>query len=231
MRQSGLALIALVALVASPLAAQSTSSKAADTNASHSAKQQSSATASLKRGAESEYVTGTIVSVNDTRIEVKVESVSGLSASATSTMTGRTENFTLSTGTDQPANLRVGERVNVWFESAGGVHMATRIGLAAEGGASSAATDDPTTSASGPATNSSSAGQASTATESTAAANTASSTNSEQKAPDHGKRSPSSSQTNASGKLPQTASDLPLVGVIGLGALGAAVVLRFAFKA
>ncbi len=108
--------------------------------------------------------------------------------------------------TDKPLDLKVGDRVDLWFKQDGTDHLAARIALAS-------------------------------ATSSTQGANQASH---QEGQPSNvaSTGSPKTSQpssrpgvgTDAQGKLPKTASDLPLVGMIGLAALCGVLLLRFTVR-
>ncbi|MGE5236768.1 MAG: hypothetical protein ACM3O7_10500 [Acidobacteriota bacterium] len=232
MRNRSLALIAFLALTAAPLAAQQATGSATDKSTSTAASQQSTVMASSSEPAESVYAVGKIISIDEKKIEVKVESVSGLSPSNAKAMTGKTEAFTIGTDTSQPASLAVGDRVEVWFKSVNHVRMATRIALAPEqSGATGTGAGQDMSAAANPRSDTQGAGQASSAAGPQETSAATGSVSRAQEAPESGSLPAGTSQAAARSTLPHTASDLPLVGLIGLLALGGAVALRFAAKA
>jgi hypothetical protein len=238
------------AMVALPLFAQQNNPPASDPGQPSAVAKTSDPASSP---AEAVRVTGTITLLADSRIEVKIDRAETQAAGGSVATVGKTEVYTLDSMTDKPLDLKVGDHVDLWFTQHGHDHLATRIALAGvegtssqTGGAGGMGTTSPasdtasqassqesqpanptstgsmTTSAS---PTSESASQVSSQETQPTDATTASSVNTSQ---------PSGSQaevgTAPRGNLPKTASELPLVGVIGLVALCAALMLRFTVK-
>jgi len=198
-----------------------------------------------------QQVTGTVVTLANDRAEVKIESVPASASSDISAMVGQTATFTLNPMTDKPTDLKVGDRVDLWFKQDHSDHLATRIALAASGGDKSA---DSTGSSGSASTSQPTSDSASQASPQQPTSDTASQPAPQQPNPDSANQAPSTeaqqpsassagslstSQTSgqAEGKaqprssLPKTGSPLPLIGLIGLVALCAALMLRFTLKA
>ncbi len=225
MRNQLLAVMAVgLVLAASPLLAQETNPATTASQPAPQADQSGqNATTSASQG-DAQEVMGTISSISSDRLELKVESAPSTTGGASSALIGKTVSFALSTSTDMPAGLRTGDRVSIWFSREGGNRQATRVALAEASDASSEQPSTASTTESGSSTGGN-----------TSSASTASTT---------GTSSPSSTVTNPSSNqpeaatsgahsqtLPKTASQLPLVALIGLAALVAAVALRFVLKA
>jgi hypothetical protein len=215
MKKNVLSLLTLgVALVAAPVLAGPKSSSAT--------KSAGDTTSGALR------VTGTIVSLSAQHIDVKVESASTDASHESGTAIGKTESFKLNSMTDQPLDLKVGDHIDLWFTQAGNAHLATRIALATTMPSSTSGRDDQSAEPGSPPA---SAALNHSANRASNPAGQSSST----VATDHPATSKSTGEaatTSASKQhLPKTASELPLIGLIGLAALGVALMLRFAFKA
>jgi hypothetical protein len=206
-------------LAAAPLLAQSSSDQS-QTKASDTALHQ---------------VTGTIASLNGSMLEVNVESAPGEPESLASTMVGSIVSFTLDPNVKRPAELRNGDRVDVWFANKNGERIVSRIDTAA---ANSSSANKPSTD-SAPVPSSDTTGSApvadpSTQQSSAPMASTSTAPADQQPVPAAGQQPGDSTSTSQAApkakRLPQTASSLPLIGLIGLAALGVAGVLRFAAR-
>ncbi len=240
MRKATWAALALgAALAASPLLAQQDNPAGSSPSSQPAqAEQSNAATASPSQDANAEHATGSIVSISDTRLELKVEASTGPSPTASAAMVGKTFAFTLNSTTDMPVGLRPGDRVSVWFGRENGSRLATRVALA----------DASTTSSNGSGEQSSNAADQSNISNSSASpengttGTTSVGQTSSQPSTSNGETSTTATGSmsqaeqggtavNGTNQLPKTASPLPLIGLIGFLALAGAVVLRFALKA
>ncbi|TAM47823.1 MAG: LPXTG cell wall anchor domain-containing protein [Acidobacteria bacterium] len=142
-------------------------------------------------------VTGTIVSINATSVQVKLDSVTAAQGVplADTVAVGKTVEFKLDASTQMPRTLSAGDPIDLSFKSDDGSLVATRLALAVSA-------DQPATAASG----SPSEEQASTAGTATPA---------------------TAPQAAHAQHLPKTGSPLPLIGLLGAAALIAAFALRF----
>jgi len=217
MRKNVLAMLTLSAtLVALPLLAQSDNQPAGQTSQPADVSQNS---AGPSAPAGTVRVTGTVTQLSDNSIALKIEAAESQPSGGVVLPVGQTKTFALDSMTDKPLDLKVGDHVDLWFKQDSSDHLAARIALASAGSSSATKSDS-----SGASPSTQSANQASN--QETAPSNTtsASSTNASQ---------PSSQPevgTAAHGKLPKTASDLPLIGIIGLAALCGVLLLRFAVR-
>jgi hypothetical protein len=205
--------------------------------------------------ADQHHLTGVIVSLGTDKLDVKVESVSAEPESTASGLVGNVESFTLDANVKRPALLSVGDRVDVAYSVANGSRTAFRIDVAPASAAtqtsgagssptsgsdatqaSSSSSTMPTSGTGGgsapapssPDTSSSASGQQPTSTD-------MSSARTEPVASSPGSADTGDTQmtaaTEKAGKLPQTASPLPLIGLVGLAALLLAGVLRLGGRA
>lgn len=221
MRSRTLAVVAFsLAVAAAPLLAQQTNAPAGSSAPAGQTSQGQSNTMAESSGPI--HLTGTVVSVSDSRIEVKVESAT---AASTTAMVGTTQSFALDANSEKPDGLKTGDQIDLWFKGDQPDHLVTRIALAASTGtgeSSPAAEASGSTQPASPDTPS--ADQASSAAgNQPAAAPAGSQASSEASAPGQ-------AQSEHRGKLPQSGSPLPLVGLVGLLALGVALGLRFVVK-
>ncbi len=211
MRKGTLAAIVLgIFLVASPLLAQGDNPAGTSSQPSTQAGQSDPNATGSTQTAGADHITGTIVSLSATSLELKVEPTTGASTGAGAGMAGTTTSFELNAATDMPTGLRVGDRVSVWFNESNGTRPATRVALAATG---SSSTDE-------------GAGQGST----TASASSTTSATGTMGESSTSQAQPKTAAAAGTKHLPRTASQLPLVGLIGLLALATAVVMRFALR-
>jgi cobalamin biosynthesis Mg chelatase CobN len=152
-------------------------------------------------------VTGTIVSVNATSVEVKLDSVAAAEGApvAGDVAVGKTAEFKLDASTQMPRTLKTGDPVDLWFTSENGSMVATRVALAVSGEEHATTSSDNSATASSGENNASSQSQPASTAASTAA--------------------------QQGQHLPKTGSPLPLIGLLGVAALVAAFALRFVLKA
>lgn len=198
------ALTLTAALAAAPLVAQTSPSQAA-------------------AGADTvHHVTGTIASDSGGVLVVKIDSAPGEPESVASSMVGTLVSFTLASSVEQPADMRNGDRVDVWYTSKNDQRTVTRVAEAGPADAPPAVPasgNEPAAGASG--------SQAAGATSPGVSSSSSKATVPDQQADQSGQARPSAS---TEGRLPKTASELPLIGLAGLAALGIAGGLRFASR-
>ena len=136
MRNRTLAGIAFsLAVAAAPLLAQQANAPAGSSAPAGQTSQAQSATMPDSSGPV--HLTGTVTSINDNRIEVKVESAT---AASTTSMVGTTQAFALDATSEKPDGLKVGDEIDLWFKGDQADHLVTRIALAASTGAGQSAT-------------------------------------------------------------------------------------------
>lgn len=222
MRSRTLAGVAFsLAVAAAPLLAQQANAPAGSSSPAGQTSQAQSTTMPDSSGPV--HLTGTVISVRDDRIEVKVESAS---AASTTSMVGTTQAFALDATSEKPDGLKVGDQIDLWFKGEQADHLVTRIALAGSTGTGRLATATDAGGSTPPASTSpqsSDQGSNMTGNQSEAAPVAAQATN---EAPAQAK----AQSTERRGKLPQSGSSLPLVGLVGLLALGVALGLRFVVK-
>jgi len=184
-----------------------------------------------------QQVTGTVVNLANDRVEVKIESVPTSASADVSAMVGQSATFTLNPMTDKPTGLKVGDRIDLWFKQDHSDHLATRIALAASGGDKSADSTGSSGAASTSQPTSDTASQPAPQQPNPDSASQAPSTDAQQpSASSAGSLSTSQTSGQAEEKaqprsaLPKTGSPLPLIGLIGLVALCAALMLRFTLR-
>ena len=138
--------VVLTFLAAVPLLAQQPESPAAAPAAAAPAPQQGATGVAASEPAEPARVFGSLVRIGDDRIELMVEKALGPSAESAGVLVGQTVPFVLDVRTERPAELRVGEGLEVWFREESGLGRALRIVATEEGGepsASAAAANPP----------------------------------------------------------------------------------------
>ncbi len=170
-------------------------------------------------------VTGTIVSINATSVNVKLDSVTAAQGAPLSgdVAVGKTAEFRLDASTQMPRTLSAGDPVDLWFKSDNGSMVATRLALAVSAD-QPATTSSDTSAPASPAENTPSPSQRS----STA---TYGSSNGQQPTTAGSAASTAAPQAAHGQHLPKTGSPLPLIGLLGVAALVAAFALRFVVKA
>ncbi len=222
MRSRTLAGVAFsLAVAAAPLLAQQTNAPAGSSSPAGQTSQAQSMTMPDSSGPV--HLTGTVVSVSDNRIEVKVESAT---AASTTSMVGTTQAFALDATSEKPDGLKVGDQIDLWFKGDQPDHLATRIALAASTGAGQSATATDAGGSTPPAnTNSQSSDQGSSV-----AGNQPEAAPAASQGTNDATAQAQAQSTERRGKLPQSGSSLPLVGLVGLLALGVALGLRFVVK-
>lgn len=211
-------LAAVMVLVAAPLLAQ---------QGSQSGTSPSSSSAAEPVGV---HATGTIASINDARLELWVDKLTGASPAASSSMVGKTQVFNFDSNSDKPAGLRNGDKVEVWYRVAGNDRFVTRIEIAESATSTSTGSSQPagsgyssmpTTAETSPMSESSSEPSKLGLGEPSSSTPISSDDMSQQAA---------GQDVSEQRRLPQTASQVPLLGVIGLLALAGALTLRFVFR-
>ncbi len=222
MKQGTFAAIALGALLAgSPLLAQGDTPASTPSQPAAQAGQSDPNPAPGAQASDAERVTGTVVSLSASSLEVKVEPAATGATGEAAEMAGKSISFALSAATDLPTGIRVGDRVSVWYTESNGNRPATRVALAETGGSSSMGTESATT---GSASRPSDEGQGSSSAQSTTpATGTTAQSSGEQ-------TQPAAAVATETKHLPRTASPLPLIGLVGLVALTMALVVRFALR-
>ncbi len=80
---------------------------------------------------EPAHVLGTILTVDQDRLVLRVEKAVEPSAEAAAGLVGQTVDFLFDASTDKPESLMAGDRVDVWFVEEGGQRLAVRIAVAA----------------------------------------------------------------------------------------------------
>jgi hypothetical protein len=222
MRNRTLATVAFsLAVAAAPLLAQQANAPAGGSSPAGQTSQAQSATMPDSSGPV--HLTGTVISVSDNRIEVKVESAT---TASTTSMVGSTQAFALDATSEKPDGLKVGDQIDLWFKGDQADHLVTRISLAASTGAGQSATATDASGSTPPANTSpqsSEQGSSMTVNKTEAAPAASQATN---EAPARAQ----AQSTERRGKLPQSGSSLPLVGLVGLLTLGVALGLRFVVK-
>jgi cobalamin biosynthesis Mg chelatase CobN len=199
-----------------------------------------------------QHISGVIVSVSDTSLNVNAQPSTGSSPSATGA-TSQNLDITLNASTDKPLDLKAGDQVDIWYRMEGSDRVATRVAHAespssssssstygsASGSADTGSSDMSSGSSAGsqePAANPVTTGSQEPQSNSQGAAEpaaTGSESSSMGEASSNSAAQPangSASSTATSGQLPKTASDLPLIGLIGLLALAGAIGLRLFFR-
>lgn len=167
-------------------------------------------------------VTGTIVAINATSVQVKLDSVTAAQGVplADTIAVGKTVEFKLDASTQMPRTLSAGDPIDLSFKSDNGALVATRLALAVS--ADQPATTSPDNSApAAPGEKASSSSQASP----TAAYGSSS----DQQASTATPASTAAPQAHEQ-RLPKTGSPLPLIGLLGVAALVAAFALRFVVR-
>ncbi|MDD5562705.1 MAG: hypothetical protein PHQ91_03245 [Thermoanaerobaculaceae bacterium] len=86
---------------------------------------------------------GTIVTLAADRLELQVEKAVAPSSQPTSGLEGQTVPFLVDATTEKPAELKAGDRVDLWFTQDGDQRRAVRVALAAAAGPSSSGATEP----------------------------------------------------------------------------------------
>lgn len=93
--------------------------------------------ATSPRRVEAAHVIGSIVTIASDRLDLKVEKAGEPSTESVAGLIGQTVTFVVDAKTDKPADLKAGDRVDLYFTEANGERHADRIAIAAAGSASS----------------------------------------------------------------------------------------------
>ncbi len=93
--------------------------------------------AASPRKVEAAHVIGSIVTITADRLDLKVEKAGEPSTESVAGLVGQTLTFKVDDKTEKPADLKAGDRVDLYFTEANGERHADRIALAAAGSDSS----------------------------------------------------------------------------------------------
>ena len=93
--------------------------------------------ATSPRRVEAAHVIGSIVTITSDRLDLKVEKAGEPSTESVAGLVGQTVTFMVDAKTDKPADLKAGDRVDLYFTEANGERHADRIVIAAAGNESS----------------------------------------------------------------------------------------------
>jgi len=237
MKKAILATLTLsAAVIAAPLLAQSSNPQGSDTKQPSDVANASSASSAP---AGTVRVTGTVTLLSDTRVGIKIEKAESQPLGGPVMPVGKTRTFALDPMTDKPLDLKVGDRVDLWFKQDASNHLAARIALASSDTSSAtsdqqgAATSQPASSTDNSATNTQPSANTPSTDSASQVSNQGSQPSSDTSADSKNMSQPSSQAeggTASHGKLPKTASELPLIGIIGLAALFGVLLLRFTVR-
>lgn len=133
----------LMAVVAVPLLAQQGNPPTGDPATPGQTAQAAVAASAASELAAPLQVEGTIVALTADRLDLKVEKAVAPSSQSKSGLEGQTIPFVVDATTEMPAQLKVGDRVDLWFTEDGGQRRAVRVALVAAAGASSNGAAEP----------------------------------------------------------------------------------------